>query len=177
VDLIRARHGSAPSWDYDLVLYLAAVVFVVVSGLQIWSMIRYRRRSNELINQAHGSRALELIWTVIPMVIVLFLIVGIIQALNKATESSAQSALTVDATAFQWSQRFAYQNTSVTASGRVNQFDLTSDKVGLYHGQCTLFCGLAHTDMGLPVLVVSDDEHRRGPGTAAQPDVSGRPGR
>ena len=33
---------------YKLFMYIAAVVFVVVSGLVIWSVIRYRRRSDEL---------------------------------------------------------------------------------------------------------------------------------
>jgi heme/copper-type cytochrome/quinol oxidase subunit 2 len=41
-------------------LYLAAVVFVVVSGLLVWSMIRYRRRNDELPTQTHGNNALEL---------------------------------------------------------------------------------------------------------------------
>jgi heme/copper-type cytochrome/quinol oxidase subunit 2 len=30
--------------------------------------------------------------------------------------------------------------------GRESEFDLTFEKVGLYHGQCT-FCGLAHSAM------------------------------
>jgi cytochrome c oxidase subunit 2 len=31
--------------------------------------------------------------------------------------------------------------------GIINEFDLPFEKAGLYHGQSTQFCGLAHTEM------------------------------
>ncbi len=42
--------------------------------------------------------------------------------------------------------------------GTVNQFDLTFDRVGIFHGQCTQFCGVAHADMRFDVKVVSSSE-------------------
>jgi heme/copper-type cytochrome/quinol oxidase subunit 2 len=49
------QQGRAISDSYSLFLHLAAVVFVVVSGLLVWSMLRCRRRNDELPNQIHGK--------------------------------------------------------------------------------------------------------------------------
>jgi cytochrome c oxidase subunit 2 len=198
------EQGTAIDNDYNVFLYLAAVVFVVVSGLLVWSMVRYRRRNDELPKQIHGNTALELTWTLIPAAIVLVLFLVTIQAQNKATEPAAEPALTVDMTAFQWSRRFVYENTPVgqpvriklrsadvvhsffvpqtlfkrqAIPGIINEFDLTFDKVGLYHGQCTQFCGLAHTDMAFRVRVVSQGEYQQWLASAARTGATGPPGR
>jgi heme/copper-type cytochrome/quinol oxidase subunit 2 len=60
---------------YNLVFAVAAVVFVLVQGLIIWSVIRYRRKPGDstLPVQTHGNLALEIIWTVIPLIVVIAL--------------------------------------------------------------------------------------------------------
>ncbi|HEV8425509.1 MAG TPA: cytochrome c oxidase subunit II [Actinomycetes bacterium] len=210
----RAIHGL-----YNLFLYIAAVIFVVVSGLVIWSVIRYRRRGDELPKQTHGNNRLELTWTLIPTVIVLFLFVVTIQAQNKVLDSSARPGVNVTVTAFQWSWRFTYEGTGAEVLGsperipemvvpvgqtvRVklvsadvvhafyvpqtlfkrqaipgtdNEFDLTFEKVGLYHGQCTQFCGLQHPDMVFRVRVVSQGEYQSWLAAATRRGSAGQPG-
>jgi cytochrome c oxidase subunit 2 len=197
------EQGQAIYNLYSLFLYIAAVVFVVVSGLVIWSVVRYRRRDDELPTQTHGNNRLELIWTAIPTVIVLVLFVFTIQAQNKVLDSPGEADVNVTATAFQWSWRFTYEGTGAEVVGgpesipelvvpvgqrvRVklvsvdvvhsfyvpqtlfkrqaipgvtNEFDLTFEKTGLFHGQCTQFCGLQHTDMVFRVRVVTQGEYQ-----------------
>jgi cytochrome c oxidase subunit II len=204
---------------YNLFLYVAAVVFVVVSGLLVWSMIRYRRRGDELPRQIHGSTRLELTWTLIPTVIVLSLFGLTLQAQNKVTDPATRPAITVDVTAFQWSWRFAYEQSGAEVVGGpgnvpelvvpvgqpvrirlrsadvvhafyvprtlfkrqaipgiTNEFDLTFDRVGLYHGQCTQFCGLAHADMVFRVRVVSQGEFQSWLASATRSGSPGQPG-
>ena len=197
------EQGEAIYNLYSLFLYIAAVVFALVSGLVIWSVIRYRRRDDELPTQTHGNNRLELIWTAIPTVIVLVLFVFTIQAQNKVLDSPGEADVNVTATAFQWSWRFTYEGTGAEVVGgpetipelvvpvgqrvRVklvsvdvvhsfyvpqtlfkrqaipgvtNEFDLTFEKTGLFHGQCTQFCGLQHTDMVFRVRVVTQGEYQ-----------------
>jgi cytochrome c oxidase subunit 2 len=213
------EQGRAIHNLYNLFLYIAAVVYVIVAVLVIWSVIRYRRRDDELPKQTHGNNRLELTWTAIPLVIVLFLFGATIQAQNKVLDPVAQPAVKVTVTAFQWSWRFTYEGTGaevlgtpetvpemvvpvgqrvrvklVSADvvhsfyvpqalfkrqaipGTVNQFDLTFDKVGLYHGQCTQFCGLQHTDMTYRVRVVTQGEYQTWLAAAARRGQAGRPG-
>jgi cytochrome c oxidase subunit II len=96
---------------------VAAVVFVVVAGLLVWSMIRYRRRGDELPRQVHGNNRLELTWTLIPLLLVIVLFVITIQGQNRALEKAGRPALEVDVLAFQWSWRFDYQGQGVQVVG------------------------------------------------------------
>ena len=105
------EEGRAVYNLYNLFLYIAAVVFVVVSGLVIWSVVRYRRRDDELPKQTHGNNRLELTWTLIPTVIVLVLFGFTLAAQDKVLDQSGQADVNLTVTAFQWSWRFTYEGT------------------------------------------------------------------
>ena len=213
------EQGRAVYNLYNLFLYIAAVVFVVVSGLVLWSVVRYRRRDDELPKQTHGNNRLELLWTLIPTVIVLALFAFTLVAQNKVLDQSGQADVNVTVTAFQWSWRFTYEGTGAEVLGtpehipemvvpvgrriRVklvsadvvhsfyvpqtlfkrqaipgtdNVFDLTFEKVGLYHGQCTQFCGLQHPDMIYRVRVVTQGEYQSWLAAASRRGSAGQPG-
>jgi cytochrome c oxidase subunit 2 len=92
---------------YDIVFGFAVVIFFVVEGLIVWSVIRYRRKpgDDELPPQTHGNNLAEITWTLVPTVIVLFLFVASWQTLNSVDAQSSQPNLKVRAVAgqFQWS--------------------------------------------------------------------------
>jgi cytochrome c oxidase subunit 2 len=92
---------------YDIVFAIAVVIFVLVEGLIIWTVVRYRRKPGDdiLPPQTHGNNLAEIIWTIVPTVIVIFLFVISWQALNSVEAVKADPALKVRATAgqFQWS--------------------------------------------------------------------------
>ena len=213
------EEGQAVYGLYNLFLYIAAVVFVLVSGLVIWSVVRYRRRDDELPKQTHGNNRLELTWTLIPTVIVLVLFVFTMQAQDKVLDQSGDADVDITVTAFQWSWRFAYEGTGAEVVGspesipemvvpvgqtiRVklisadvvhsfyvpqtlfkrqaipgteNEFDLTFEKEGLYHGQCTQFCGLQHPDMVFRVRVVTQGEYQSWLAAETRRGAAGQPG-
>jgi len=192
---------------------------VVVSALVVWSVVRYRRRGDELPEQTHGNNTLELLWTLIPTVIVLGLFWVTLQAQDKVQTPASRPALTVDVTAFQWSWRFRYEDSGAEVVGGpgnvpelvvpvgqpvrirlrsadvvhsfyvpqtlfkrqaipgiASEFDLTFEKVGVYHGQCTQFCGLAHPDMVFRVRVVSQGEFQSWTASTTRSGSPGQPG-
>jgi cytochrome c oxidase subunit II len=200
------EQGQAIYNLYNLFMYIAAVVFVVVSGLVIWSVIRYRRRDDELPTQTHGNNKLELTWTVIPTVIVLFLFVVTIQAQDKVLDSSGDADVNLTVTAFQWSYRFTYEGTGAEVVGtpelipemvvpvgqRVRVKLVSADVVhtfyvpqtlfkrqaipGTVNGQCTQFCGLDHADMTYRVRVVSPGEYQGWLAAETRRRLAGQPG-
>src|SRR5262245_46384956 len=93
-------------WLYDFVFYIAAAIFVIVEGLIIWSAFRYRRKpgDDELPPQTHGNNLVEIVWTVIPTIIVAVLFVLSWQTLNTV-DAKAATDVHVRAVAqrFQWS--------------------------------------------------------------------------
>ena len=92
---------------YQIVFVVAVAVFLLVEGLIVWSVLRYRRKPNqtELPAQVHGNNALEVIWTVIPTVIVAILFVLTWNTLNHVDTVSANTDIRIRAVAqrFQWS--------------------------------------------------------------------------
>lgn len=44
--------------------------------------------------------------------------------------------------------------------GRTNHLNIQADKVGTYLGQCAQYCGLAHADMRMRILVMSKTDYR-----------------
>jgi cytochrome c oxidase subunit II len=194
----RATHDA-----YNIFLIAAAVVFGIVAVWLLWSVVRYRRRDDHLPEQTHGNARLELIWTALPLALVLFLFVVTMRAQNTVLQDPP-SPVTIDVTAFQWSWQFDYEGSDrqviggpdnvpemvvpvgvpihirlrsadvvhsfyvpralfkrQAIPGTTNQFDMNFQRVGVYHGQCAQFCGVAHTDMLFRVKVVPQNEFQR----------------
>src|SRR4030095_12354762 len=94
---------------YNFFLAAAAVVWVVVTGLLLWSIVRYRRRGDELPPQIHGNNKLELTWTIIPTILVLVLFWATVQTQNRVTGPAGdRDQVQVHVLAFQWQWRFTY---------------------------------------------------------------------
>ena len=89
---------------YDIVFVIAAVIFFVVEGLIVWTVVRYRRKpgDDDLPPQTHGNNLAEIIWTIVPTVIVIFLFViswqtlNTVEAVKAALESGYLSGLITD---------------------------------------------------------------------------------
>jgi cytochrome c oxidase subunit 2 len=95
---------------YTIVFLIAAVIFFLVEGLIIWTVIRYRRRPGDdtLPAQTHGNAIAEVVWTVVPTLIVAFLFVISWQTLNTVEIVSAQPDHKIRAVAGQFQWTFEY---------------------------------------------------------------------
>ena len=95
---------------YDIIFGIAAVIFFIVEGLIIWSVVRYRRRPTDvdLPPQTHGNAIAEVVWTVVPTLIVAFMFVISWQTLNTVEAVSPQPQLKVRALAAQFLWTFEY---------------------------------------------------------------------
>jgi cytochrome c oxidase subunit II len=102
--------GAATRNLYDIVFLIAAVIFFAVEGAIIWIVLRYRRKptDTELPSQFHGNNLIELIWTIIPTVIVLYLFVISWQALQTVEAKSSDPAVRVVAKAERFAWSFGY---------------------------------------------------------------------
>lgn len=78
--LLLPESGGSPNADnisslYEIVLYIAIAVFLLVEGTLIYSLIRYRRSRNPVAAQIHGNTRLELGWTIGATVIIVIIAV------------------------------------------------------------------------------------------------------
>jgi len=95
---------------YDIVFAVAVAIFLVVEALIVWSVLRYRRRptDTDLPVQTHGNNLVEVIWTLIPTGIVLFLFVISWQTLDKVNAVSTTPDIRIHAIAGQFQWQFEY---------------------------------------------------------------------
>jgi cytochrome c oxidase subunit 2 len=115
---------------YDIVFAIAVAIFVVVEGLIVWSILRYRRKAgdDELPPQTHGNNVVEVLWTLIPTVIVLYLFAISYQTLSTVDAVSDTPDIRVHAIAGQFQWKFEYLDGSgnVVATQQVPFYATTS---------------------------------------------------
>src|SRR5258708_5969254 len=56
-----------------MILWITGITMVVVEGLMVWFLWKYRRRPGQKAKFTHGNHAVELVWTVAPALILVFL--------------------------------------------------------------------------------------------------------
>jgi len=94
------------------VLAVTAVIFVVVAGLLVYSVVRFRGRAADAGRepaQVYGSTQIELAWTVIPVLIVFVLFLAtarVIHAVQDAPKPAAALDVTVIGHQFWWEFRY-----------------------------------------------------------------------
>src|SRR4051794_30550645 len=95
---------------YTIVFAIAVVIFFVVEGLIVWTVVRYRRRPGDdtLPPQTHGNMLAEVTWTLVPSVIVAFLFVVSWQTLNTVDSVAANPDTKIRAVAGQFQWTFDY---------------------------------------------------------------------
>jgi cytochrome c oxidase subunit 2 len=114
--------GHAVSDLWTIFLIAAAIVGGLVWGLITLSIIRYRRRKSDTSSgeaaQTVASHALplEIAWTTGPILIVLFLFVMTLFALQRIDAREA-GGINVQVDAFRWQWRFTYPDAGVTVTG------------------------------------------------------------
>ncbi len=106
--------GEAIRELYTIVFLIAVIIFFVVEGLIIWTVVRYRRRPGDdsLPVQTHGNNIAEIVWTVVPTLIVAFLFVVSWQTLNTVEAVSANPDTRIRAVAGQFQWTFDYLDES-----------------------------------------------------------------
>ena len=105
---------------YNVIFYVAIGVFVVVEGLLVYSVFRYRRRPEHGIPlQLHGNQPLEITWTIIPAAIVLFLATWTFRT-QTILVAPQENPLRVTVTGHQWWWEFQYPDLGIETANEVH---------------------------------------------------------
>ena len=119
VDLLLPAQASLQARPIDqlfnLQFKLVAILFGLIMGLVLYSVIFFRRKSGDETDGPHmtGNTPLEITWTVIPLVIVIGLaLIGSHQLAD--TLRIDPHALEIKVTGQQWSWRFEYPSYGIT---------------------------------------------------------------
>ena len=99
----------------------AVIIGALAIGLILYAVLRYRRRSSDAIPAQHQYHLpLEILYTVVPILVVFGLFAATLVVENKET-ANPQTNVTVDVNAFQWGWQFTYPGTNALVYGQTTQ--------------------------------------------------------
>lgn len=111
-------NGDYALWMHDAILLpIITVISVFVLFLLLWVMFRYRRGANPVPSKTSHNTLIEVIWTVIPIIILLVIAVPSIRLLAQQYESPPEDAITIKANGYQWYWGYEYVGEDLAYDG------------------------------------------------------------
>lgn len=95
--------------SFDLMLYVAIAFIVFLSAMMIFFVIKYNRKKHQKAEQIEGSTALEVTWTIIPILIAMIMFYYGWEGYTPMNKVPA-NAMKVTAVGRMWSFTFLYEN-------------------------------------------------------------------
>ena len=96
-----------------IVFYICLAILIFVCGLILFSIIRFHKSKNHVPSTKSHSLRLELLWTIIPFIILITMAVPATKTLISMEDTSS-SNLTVLVTGSQWKWHYKYLDTNIS---------------------------------------------------------------
>jgi cytochrome c oxidase subunit II len=103
------RIAAEISWLHWFMLILCSVIFVAVFAVMFYSIWKHRKSVGHKPANFHESVTVEVIWTVIPFLIVIGMALPATKVL-VASKDTSNADLTIKATGYQWKWGYDYLN-------------------------------------------------------------------
>jgi cytochrome c oxidase subunit 2 len=104
-----SKLGEYGEWIHNAVLLpIIAAISVLVLVLLVIIVVRYNRRANPIPSKTSHHTVLEVIWTLVPVLILIGIAVPSIDLLAKQYKPAPKDALTIKVTGNQWFWTYGY---------------------------------------------------------------------
>jgi cytochrome c oxidase subunit 2 len=102
-------------------LYWAFGVFVLVEGALLYAIFRFRGKPGDPEpQQVHGNTTIEIIWTLIPALILAAIAVPTVRGIFETNARPGADALKVEVIGHQWWWEFRYPELNITTANEVH---------------------------------------------------------
>ncbi|WP_421859502.1 cytochrome c oxidase subunit II [Oricola sp.] len=96
-------------WFESYTLYFLVPVVLLVLGLLAYVVVRFNKRANPNPSRTSHNTTIEIIWTVGPVLILLFFAIPSFQLLTAQYTPPGEPEVTIKATGYQWYWGYEYQ--------------------------------------------------------------------
>jgi len=103
------RIASEISWLHWFMLITCTVIFLAVFSVMFYSIWKHRRSQGAKPANFHESVTVEVIWTLVPFIIVILMALPATKVL-VASKDTSNADLTIKATGYQWKWGYDYLN-------------------------------------------------------------------
>ncbi len=106
--------GAYALWMHDSIL-LPIITFIslFVLGLLLYVVVRFSKRANPVPSKTTHNTMIEVIWTIVPVIILVVIAVPSITLLARQYETPPEDAITVKAVGYQWYWGYEYPDHDV----------------------------------------------------------------
>ncbi|MCL9999197.1 MAG: cytochrome c oxidase subunit II [Erythrobacter sp.] len=101
--------GEYALWMHDVILLpVITAISLLVLGLLLYVVVRFNRRANPVASKTTHNTMIEVVWTILPVIILVIIAVPSITLLARQYETPPANAVTIKATGYQWYWGYTY---------------------------------------------------------------------
>jgi len=136
----QGPYAQDPHDLIKVVFGLAAFIFVLVQGLIVYTVVKFRRKPEDdaLPVQTHGNTKLEVFWTAVPALVLAVLAVPTVQMIfDLRAEPDSPDTMTVEVIGHRWWFEYRYPDLGIVTAnelvipvGRPVRLEMTSLEAG-----------------------------------------------
>jgi len=102
-------NGDYALWMHDAILMpVITIISLLVLGLLLYVVVRFNRRANPVASKTTHNTMIEVVWTIVPVIILVVIAVPSITLLARQYETPPADAVTIKATGYQWYWGYTY---------------------------------------------------------------------
>ena len=115
-----------------LVFWICVVIAVLVFGVMAYSIMHHRKSKGAVPANFHESTTVEIIWTVVPLVILIGIAIPATGTLLDLEDAKTDADITLQVTGIQWKWKYTYidEDVSFVSSLAQSSRDVVSDPTG-----------------------------------------------
>lgn len=134
---------------YKITFWASLIVFIGVQAAIGYTALRFRRRNEDRPEQVHGSRKLEIAWTIIPAVILLVLFIPTAQTIfdhanDEVMAVASPDSFQIEVTGRQWWWEISYPNIPANPDDPESEPIVTANEVLVPVGANVVFTLLSN---------------------------------
>lgn len=103
-----STYGQDIDWLFHLIYYITGATFILVAGAMIAFLVLYRHREGRRATYTHGNATLEIVWTVVPALILVILTFLSVPTWGRIEQQLPASDLHILITAKQFNWEVSY---------------------------------------------------------------------
>ncbi|MDZ4272846.1 MAG: cytochrome c oxidase subunit II [Erythrobacter sp.] len=102
-------NGDYALWMHDAILMpVITIISLLVLGLLLYVVVRFNRKANPVASKTTHNTMIEVVWTIVPVIILVVIAVPSITLLARQYETPPADAVTIKATGYQWYWGYTY---------------------------------------------------------------------
>lgn len=121
-----SSYGGEIDRLFYIILWVTGVVFVGVETFLLWCLVAYRRRPGRRAHYTHGNTAVEVVWTAVPAVILVWIGLASKATWSRIRERPPEDPYVVEVTGRQFNWIVKYSGPD-RAFGTADDFELTNE--------------------------------------------------